>query len=91
MRGESSKSEVAGNKHHQLLSTDKQLIREGMRTQIESEAQAGCWEKGSERCREWSACEWARRNEVPGHSYSFGIITHQGAQREESAAHAMWN
>lgn len=35
---------MPGNKHHQLLSTDKQLIREGIRNQIEGEALAGCWE-----------------------------------------------
>ena len=31
-----------GNKHQQLLSIDKQLVREGIRNQIEGEALSGC-------------------------------------------------
>lgn len=33
-----------GNKHQQLLSTGKQLVREGIRNQIEGEALSGCAE-----------------------------------------------
>lgn len=32
-----------GNKHHQLLSTDKQLVKEGIGNTIQGEALSGCW------------------------------------------------
>ncbi len=44
-----------GNKNHQLLSTDKQLVREGIRSQIEGEALAGEFKEGCSECKD-GAC-----------------------------------
>lgn len=40
--------EALGNKHHQLLSADKQLVKGGTQNQIEGEAALGCWENSEE-------------------------------------------
>lgn len=40
--------EALGNKHHQLLSADKQLVREGIRNQIEGESLSGCRDNSGE-------------------------------------------
>lgn len=40
--------EALGNKHHQLLSADKQLVREGIGNQIEGESLSGCRDNSGE-------------------------------------------